>query len=454
MKRLIITLALATVCVVSRATPASDSVEVDLATAIEVALNRSPVVKIADREIQRTEYSRKEQLSSLLPQLGVGASYNRAIQKQKMSMDFGGGTNVIEVGSSNTVSAGLNLALPLVAPALWKTMQLKEIDIELAAEASRDSRIATIGAVQEAYYSLLMARDSYEVLQVSYQNAEFSAKIASDKFDQGLVSEFDKLRAEVQLRNQRPQLVAAESSIRLATMNLKVLMGIDIKEALIFTGRLSDFESEMAQDMNLFDADTSLSRNSTLRQIDIQIRQLEKARQITRSSYLPTLSLSGNYQWSSMSNDFRIGNYNWFPYATAGLSLNIPIYMGSAKRHQLSQNRITIEQTELQRENLARTLAMSVRASLNDIERSIEEVGSNRQSVIQAEHAFRISQRRYEVGSGNLLELNDSEVALTRSRLSLNQSIYNYLSARSALETTIGKAVESNKLATPNNANK
>lgn len=448
MKRSIITLTLLLACATSMA-QTQDSVRVDLATAIEVALNGSPVIKIADREITKSDYSRKEQLGSLLPQLGIGANYNRVIQKQKMSMDFGGQASTIEVGSSNTVGAGLNLALPLVAPALWKAMQLKDIDIELSAEAARESRISTIGAVQEAYYMLLMARDSYNVLKISYQNTEFSVRISNDKYKQGLVSEFDKLRAEVQLRNQRPQLVASESAVRLATMNLKVLMGLDIKEPIIFTGQLSDFEGEMEQDLNTFSVDTSLSANTSLRQIDIQIRQLEKAQQITRSNYLPTLNLTGSYQWSSLSNDFRIGQWNWFQYSAVGVALNIPIYMGSTKRHQISQNKITIEQTELQRENLARTLAMSVRSSLNDIERSIEEVGSNRESVVQAERAFRISQKRYEVGSGNLLELNDSEVSLTSARLSLNQSIYNYLSARSALETTIGKAVE-----TPNIPNK
>lgn len=415
-----------------------DSLPVDLHTAIEIALSKSPGVMVAGKEIARKEYALKETRGKLLPNLSFGASYGRTLQKQQMSI----GDQQIKVGSDNQWQAGANLSLPLVAPALWKTLQLSEIDIHLAAEAARGSRITLIGAVKNAYYGLLNAQDAYGVLQASYANAEFNAKIATDKYEQGLVSEFDKLRADVELRNQKPTLIAALNAVELAEMQLKVLMGVDIAEPLRFTGNLRDFEPEMAQDMGMLEADTSLRANTDLRQIDIQERQLEMARRITRSNYLPTLALSGNYQWSSLNNDFRIGNYQWFPYATVGLSLSIPIYEGSIKRHQLAQNKISQEQLEIQRQDLVRNIGMSVQNSLNNIERSIDEVGSNRESVHEAERAYAISRKRYEVGSGNLLELNDSDLALTRARLAYNQSIYNYLTSRADLEATLGKAVE------------
>lgn len=418
--------------------PGRDSVNVDLTTALEIAMNESPAIQVAGKEILKKEYAKKETRAGLLPNLSFGASYNRTIQKQQMSI----GEQQIKVGTDNQWGAGLNLSLPLVAPALWKTLQLSDIDIQLAAESARASKISLVSAVKNAYYSLLMAKDSYEVLKVSYTNAEFSARIATDKYNQGLVSEFDKLRADVQLRNQKPALVSAENAVRLATMQLKVLMGVNINEPMRFSGSLAQFEPEMQQDMTLLAADTTLTANTDLAQIDIQGQQLEKARQITRSQYLPTLNLSGNYQWSSLNNDFRIGHYQWFPYATVGLSLNIPIYQGSMKRHQDAQNKISIEQLELQRQDLVRGLELNVQNSLNNIETSIEEVGSNRESVHEAQRAYTISQKRYDVGSGNLLELNDSEVALTRARLAYNQSIYNYLAARTDLETTLGKAVE------------
>lgn len=423
-----------------RAQQAQDSIDIDLSAALEIALSESPAIRIAGKEIDRKEYALKATRSNLLPNLSLGASYNRTLQKQKMSI----GQQQIEVGTDNQWSAGVSLSLPLVAPALWKTLQLSELDIRLAAESARSSKITLISSVKNAYYTLLNAQDSHDVLKVSYANAAFNAKIATEKYKQGLVSEYDKLRADVQLRNQKPALVAAENAVRLANMQLKVLMGVSIDEPMRFTGSLSDFEPEMTQDMALLAADTSLAANTDLMQLDIQAEQLDMAQRITRSNYLPTLALSGNYQWSSLNNDFRIGNYQWFPYATVGLSLSIPIYEGSMKRHQLAQDKISIDQLELQRQDIVRQLELSIQNSLNSIEKSIEEVGSNRESIHEAERAYSISQKRYEVGSGNLLELNDSEVALTRARLAYNQSIYNYVAARADLEATLGKAIEQN----------
>lgn len=420
----------------------ADSLNVDLKIAIEIALSESPTVQVAGREIKRKEYYTKEQKASLLPNLSAAASYNRVIQKQVMAMEMNGQMNRIEVGTSNSWTGGLNLSLPLVAPALWKSIKLSEADIDLAVEKSRDSKISTIASVKESYYSLLMAQDSYDVLLVSYHNAELNAKIATDKYNQGLVSEFDKLRADVQLLNQRPLLVESENGVRLAKMQLKVIMGLDPAAPIRFIGKLTDFEKDMTANLDYLMGDTTLTNSSSMRQVDIQLRQLEISRKLNKASSLPTLSLSGNYQWNSLNNDFRIGSYYWTPYLAVGLNLSVPIFEGRAKHYRDKQNEIGIGNLKLQRTELSRNLGVGVRNAINNIEQSIEQVGSNRLSVTQAEKAFMISRKRYEVGSGTILELNDSEVSLTRARLSFNQSIYSYLSARAELESILGNNFE------------
>ena len=419
---------------------AADTVEVDLQAAIRIALSESPNVQVADKEITKKEYYRQEQNAALLPNLSLGANYNRAIQKQVMAMGMDGQTMKIEVGTDNTWGAGLNLAMPLVAPALWKMVQLSEIDIELAYESSRASKIATVAGVKSAYYGFLMAQDSYEVLLDSWKNAEFSAKIATDMFNNGLVSEYDKLRADVALKNIKPTLVSAENGVKLAIMQLKVLMGVDIDEKIKFAGRLSDYRDQMENDRTVFEQESELDGNSDLRRIDIQTRQIEKARQLSKASYLPTLALTGAYQWSSLNNDFRIGHYLWNPYAVVGLSLNVPIFEGRVKWIKDKQNKLSIDQLEISRKDVFRGIELQVQNSLNNIEKAIEQVGSNQESVMEAEKAFSISQRRYEVGSGTLLELNDSELALTRARLQYNQSIYDYLAEKANLEKTLGSS--------------
>ena len=275
-----------------------------------------------------------------------------------------------------------------------------------------------------------------------YNNAAMNAKDVTDKFDLGLVSEYEKLVADVQLRNQKPQVVNAENAVKLATMQLKVLMGVDVNAAIRFVGDLSSYEEEMYSDLMHLKNDTSLADNSTLKQLDIQKRQLKLAEKINKLGYAPTLALSVNYGWQSMAKNLDLANYNWYPGSTLGLALSIPIFDGGAKYQKTKQNKAQQINLELQRENIIRQLELSVTNSINSMETAVEQVSSNKESVVQAQKAFTISQKRYNVGSGTLLEMNNSETSLTQARLQYYQSIYDYLAAKASLEATLGRSIQ------------
>lgn len=95
------------------------------------------------------------------------------------------------------------------------------------------------------------------------------------------------------------------------------------------TGSLNDYTDRLYDGYMKVDT-TMLAQNSSLRQIDLQQRQLLKSRDVAKSAYYPTLNLSFAYQWNAMANDFRFKDYRWNPYSTLGLSLNIPIFPADA----------------------------------------------------------------------------------------------------------------------------
>ena len=418
---------------------AQDTLHVNLETALEIALSESPIIRIADREVVRAFYARKETQSGLWPKISASGVYNRTLKKQVMVMDFGGEPLEISVGTDNNWIGGVSLSLPLVAPALWKTVQLSALDIDMAVEKARSGRISMISAVKQAYYACLLARDSYEVLRRNYENVALNTKTVSDKFEQGMASEFDKLRAEVELKNQRPNLIAAETAIELASMQLKALMGLDIEYPVIFEGSLAQFEGQVTEEGLLPAMSFSLENNTDLIQMSIQKQQLETALKITKASFLPTLSLSTNLQYSAMNNDFRFSNYNWFPYSTAALALNIPIFSGMKRQQQVKQSRLNMETLEDSRTQSERTLRINVNNCLNQMDNAVEELESNKETVAMAEKAYSISRKQFEVGMGTWLDLSASELALTQARLAYHQSIYNYLHYMAELENILGK---------------
>jgi len=308
----------------------------------------------------------------------------------------------------------------------------------MAVEKARSSKLAMTSAVKQAFYSYLLAKDSYEVLRKNYENVALNTRTVTDKYEQGMASEFDKLRAEVELKNQRPNLIAAETAVQLASMQLKALMGLDIEYPVIFEGTLTQFEEDVTREGLLRAGNFSLEKNTDLIQLSIQKQQIETALKITKASFLPMLSLSTNLQYTAMNNDFRFSNYNFFPYSTAALSLNIPIFSGLKRQQQVKQSRLSLENLEDSRIHSERTLRLSVNNCLNQMSNAVEELASNKENVSMAEKAYSISRKQFEVGIGTWLDLSVSELALTHARLAYHQSIYNYLFNMTELENIIG----------------
>ena len=104
---------------VSRAQQAQDSLIISLDQAIEIALEESNSVKIANLTIEKSGYSKKGSYAALYPNITASGSYQRTIKKQRMAMDFGGQAMEIEVGKWNNVNAGISATMPLINVQLW-----------------------------------------------------------------------------------------------------------------------------------------------------------------------------------------------------------------------------------------------------------------------------------------------------------------------------------------------
>lgn len=441
---------------------AQDTLRLDLGKAMEIALSENPTVKVADKEIQKKKYAQKGSYAALFPQISFGADYNRTLKKQVMYMDgfdmgsagdgSGGGSGSgagegsteipdmskgIEVGRDNNWSLGFNASMPLVNASLWKSLSISALDVELAVEQARSSKISMVNQVKKAFYGVLLANDSYTVFKESYDNAMENYLDIKKKYEQGTVAEYDLIRADVTVKNSEPNMLQALNSLVLANWQLKVLLGMDPDIAVACEGTLTDFESDLFADF--LSTDTTLANNSDLKQIDLQAEQLKKTLTMQKFDYLPTLSMTGMYQWTSMNNDFKFKNYMWNPYSMIGVSLSIPIFSGGSKYYKIKQTRVSIDQLNLQREDTERNLQLAIKQYMDNMNTCIKKYDASQKGVEQSERGYMIAQKRYDTGAGTLLELNDAELAMTQARLNFNQSIYDYMVAKSDLEKVMGQ---------------
>lgn len=423
---------------------AQDTLKLNLKQAIEIGLSKSPTIKIADKQLQRVDYSNKEKIAALYPNISASGSYQRALKKQRMFFSFPGmrsDPNGIEVGQDNTFVGGISASLPIISPTLWATLKMNEVDLQLANETARSSEIQLINQITKAYYTILMMQDSYRVFEQNYKNTSESARIIADKYKLGSVSEFEWLRADVQLRNALSNTISAESAVEMSKLQLKTLMGIDLSTEIALAGNLSEYEKALYAEMLSVDT-TQLNKNTDLKQFDLRLDQMNKTIAIQKTSWLPTLAASINYQYMSMANDtVALSKYIWFPTSNAALSLSIPIFQGGAKQYKAKQLKLQMDEMHLQKESLKKNLELQAYMYVDNMKKSIEKIESNKKALQQAEKAVAISKKMYEVGAATYLDQTNSELALLQAGLSYNQSIFDFISAKADLEKLLGKTV-------------
>ena len=404
--------------------------------ALEIALDENPTIKVAAEEIALKKVASKEAWQSLLPEASLNGSLDHTIKAAEMKlndMSFKMGQD-----GTNTANAGLSMNLPLFAPAVYRAMSMTKTDIELAVEKSRASELDLINQVTKAYYQLMLAQDSYEVLQGSYKLAEDNFNVVNAKYQQGAVSEFDKISAEVQMRSIKPNVISAANAVTLAKLQLKVLMGITADVDIKTDDNLTNYESMLFANQ-LKEEDMSLENNTTMKQFELNMKLLEKNVKSLKTNFMPTLSMSFSYQYQSLYNpNINFFDYTWSNSSSLMFNLSIPLYRAS-NFTKVKSARIQMRQLDWNRIDTERKLNMQVVSYRNNMTASSEQVVSNKENVMQAEKAVQIAGTRYEVGKGTVLELNSSQVSLTQAQLTYNQSIYDYLVAKADLDQVLGK---------------
>lgn len=457
-------------CVQAQQNPA---LSLDLKTTLDIALTQSPSVKVANIEIKKKEYARKTAIGGLLPQIDLMGQYQRAIQRQTVYFDGGfgmGGGSVdptqytpeelkilqvlnkamtpdpeaskkgIQMGRLNSYTAGLNVSLPLVVPSLWKNIQMSEVDIQLAMEQARASRIDLINKVTKAYYNALLASDSYRVFKETFATDSANYQTIKNKFEKGVVAEYDMVSSEVRMKSIIPNILQAENMMKISELQLKMLMGIDENTPIHINGSLMDYEKTMFD--QLMPVDTTLLASTELKQFDLQNQKAEKALEIQKAQFLPTLTSTFNYMYMSQSNDFKFKEYRWDPFSNFGISLSIPLFRGGKRYFDIKQTELQLQQLKYQRMDLQRGLKLGVRNSIELINKNIEQVVATQSTIAQAKKGYAIAQKRYETGLGTIVDVNAAALAVTNAELQYRNAIYDYLSAKADLEKSLGYTVE------------
>ena len=409
-----------------------------LEQALDIALSESPTIKIAEQEIRIKRYAKMETYSSLIPRFDATAQYQRVIAKQTMSMDMGDGNpRTLKVGSDNSFNGGISASMPVVNAQLWESIKVSSADIMLSIEKARSSKIDMIEQVSKAYFSVLLAKESLSVYERVYGNAVENNKNIKKRYDVGSVSEYDYISSNVSVQNAVPNVIEAQNNVVLALWQLKALLGIDLKKNIDVVGSLADYQAQMNYAHTIDQLD--LSNNSSLKQLNIQEGMLKSAHRIAKFACVPTLSINAAYLYTALGNDGKFFQGKaWNPYSYAGVQLNIPIFAGLQRTAAVRQAKLNLSALQLQRENAERQLQVAVVQSLNNMQTNVKKFSAAAATVRQAKRGYEIAVKRYEVGRGTLVDIDNSQLQLTQAEMGRNSAIYNFMVSKIALDKILG----------------
>ena len=417
-----------------RAADSADTLRLTVEQALEIALNENLNIKIAGAELERVDYLKQENWYALLPSVAASGQYSNNIMKPVFFSDFFPGGKM-EVGSTHSYTLAGTAQVPIFSMALYKNIEMSEIEIRAALESARTTKLDLIQQVKNSFYGVVMMEESLKVLEQSFKNAMESAENIRKMYEQGLASEYDKIRSDVAARNISPTLTQARSGLELAKLQLKILLSLPLSQEISADGSFEQFSGQM---LNYSAGILDVDQNSNLKTMDIQLERLNKSFELIRSQRLPMLAGFANYQMQMQNEEFKL-NKPWANSFALGLSLQIPIFNKLSISLKEKQTKVGIRQLEYQRTLLKESLTLSAINSVNEMKRAGAQLKSDREAVEQAMKGYEISKVRYNTGAGTVLEMNDSEVALTRSRLNYTQTLYDFIKARNEYEKVIGK---------------
>ena len=418
----------------AKAQQSQDSLIISLEQAIEIALEESNTVKIADLTIEKSGYSKKGTYAALYPNVTASGSYQRTLKKQVMAMDFNGQSMEIAVGKWNNVNAGITASMPLINAQLWQSLKLSALDVEIAVEQARSSKISMISQVKQAYYAVLLAQQVYDVYTNVYENAAKNLERTEQNYNAGKASEYEYLRAQVNVKNAEPNMYSAMMAVDLAIWQLKAVMGVDLEAKIGVQGNIDQYKEEMMS-FNIANEDISLENNTTLTQLSLQSKQLERTIKMTKYQYIPTLSASFSYNYIAMGDDFK---FKWNPYSVAGLSLNIPIFDGFSKHNNIKQYKATQDILQLNIEDTERNLRIAFKNYENQINTCMKNYSAAESTLEVAQRSYDIAEKMYQLGKATLLELNDAQLALVQAQLTMSQAVYNFMVTKASMEELAG----------------
>jgi outer membrane protein TolC len=387
-------------------------------------MRNSPNILAASHTVNAARSRVGQARSGYFPQITLNGAYNRDTL-------LTGPTNTIAPLRQDSYSESATLTQNIFDFGRTGTqVSIQQRNLDASQEDLRDATGLIVFNVKSAYYGLLRAEKSRDVLGETVKLFEKQLDQARGFYEAGVRSKFDVTNAEVELSNAKLNLIRAENALRIALVTLNNAMGVPdapeytIEDSLPFRKYEITFEeARNAAFLNRPDVRSTAARREAA----------EESLSFARRGYFPTLS--GNANYIKAGETYPPDQDSW----SAGVTLTIPLFSGFLTTHQVREARENLNVAKANEEALRQNVLLTVQQAHLSLLEAEERVGVAELTVKQAEENHAIAHGRYEAGVGSPIEETNALVNLSNARTNFIAALADYKVAEAALRRAMGE---------------
>ena len=420
---------------------------VTLEESLQHALSHNEALQIAREGLDKSHLRIRHAVADVLPQLDITMQYTRNWLLPTFFFDTPAGQQQFTVGAHNNLIGTVG-----IRQSIWgggksfSALRVARLLKQFSMEKVRAAKQQVHAQVETAFYDLLLAGELKHVSKSSVARARANFKRVEKLREAGRVSDYDLLRAQVQVAELLTDSIRTENAHILADLAFKNQIGIDPNEPITPRGTFREEIHLLSTIIETELIDLSMQMHPIVRQYSLEIEMLQQAESIARSESRPTIDLIVNGQWQAQKNEFDFVKDDFHQSWFSGIAINIPIFDGFRTNAQVAQARSDTRQAELVQKQTER----DVRFNILQACRSFFEVRARKRAQIQAvglaRRGLQIAESRYENGVGTQIEVIDGQLTLQRAEAELARVKRDLAVTLVQLELSAGILGEEDKL--------
>lgn len=281
-----------------------------------------------------------------------------------------------------------------------------------------------------AYLDLLESEKLLAVTAEEVKRYEAHRKDTEARYKAGVITRNELLQADVTLSDSLQRLLTAENSRSLKASRINSLIQKPLNDEV----RPEEIQSGPSAGMSLEDAwAVAETENPEIKDIDARIRAKEEGVSSIKSEYLPSIYVSGGYEY--LENQYMVHQDNWS--FIAGVNLNL--FAGGASSGKIRMAAGELKALRMTRDKLQDAVRLEVKRAYLDIQSSVRKIEVTKTAVAQAEENLRLQKLRYREGVGTTTEVLDAVTLLTTAETNSWKALYGLKRAEAGLLYAMGR---------------